>query len=123
MLDLKRHVFFATVSAFPTPLLKQILPDLVPSQFSLLIFDARDFWVLHLLRVERSDLYGGSRDREDFLQFFDEPDVTVEFVFDARRKPALRDAAVVESRFSVPLATSSGSSVRCSFFEESFDVV
>jgi hypothetical protein len=64
MLYIQRHILGSAVDTSPTPLLQQIFPHFIALQLTLLVFHARDIWVLELLRIEFYVLqvYAGDRD-------------------------------------------------------------
>ncbi len=105
MLHFKPHVaggIAAAVCAEMAELEQEIFPQLVASQFALLIFDPFDFGILHQLRIEPDQLHRDALDRicagEPSRPGMDILDAALE----RWREPSIRPPSVVEAWLSIP---------------------
>src|SRR5712691_6660779 len=90
------------VTARPVPLLQQVLFHLIAKQRAMLVFDATDLWVLHLLEIELDQLL---RERSHRGQFPEPPypgrDIR-HSAFEGRRKPAIATFSIRKTWLPVP---------------------
>src|SRR5262249_19425098 len=102
VLDLEGDALPAAIGALASPLLQEILPDLVPGQRSLLILQAADFRILQRLEVKPHHFLAQRRDRTITAEPMDPGEDVVQAAFQARGQPSGAAPAVGEPRFPVP---------------------
>ena len=101
MLDLKRHILNAAISALASPFLQQVFADFITVQGSLLVLHSGDFGINQRLRVELDEFQAELCNGCDFLQSADPGCNIRDPAQQTRRQPAFRSAAVIKSGWPV----------------------
>lgn len=96
MLDLQRHMLNATIGALPAPFFKQELAAGISGKSPLLVFNASNVGVVHLLHVELDALDGNFSNARPTAETVDPSQRGVNTVLQRWRQPVFGTDSVVE---------------------------